>query len=63
MHAAMYDLAQAQITNVHRQAQCDALARAARQAHGPRIRHGAHHVPALGVVARRVLAVLGALSL
>ena len=62
MHPAIYDLAQAQITNVHRQAQSDARARAARQAHGARMRHGNHHVPGLRVMARRAFAVLGALS-
>jgi hypothetical protein len=62
MHSAMYDLAQAQITSAHRQAQSDARARAARQAHGPRIRHGEHHAPGLRVMAHRVVAVLGALT-
>ena len=63
MHPVMYDLAQAQITSVHRQAQSDALARTARQANGARMRHGEHHMPGLRVMTRRVFAVLGGLSM
>ncbi len=34
MHPTMQALAQAQLADLHHQAQCDALARAARQARG-----------------------------
>jgi hypothetical protein len=64
MHPAIYhDLVQARIADLHRQAQRDALARAASRSRRAQRRHGAHRVPGLRVVvAGRVLAVLGARS-
>jgi hypothetical protein len=62
MYSALsYDLMQARVADMHRQAQRDALARAARgerRARRPQSGHPAHSLPA--VAARRVLAVLTA---
>ena len=60
-----YELARARVADLHRQAQRDALGRAARrasrargeQAHQPR-----NHVPGVPAVRRRLLTVLGARS-
>lgn len=55
-----YQLAQARVADLHRQAQRDAQARAAiqaRRARAPQRRHPARKLPA--VVARRVLTALG----
>ena len=48
------------VADLHRQAQRDALARAARQGRRPHERQSRHRVPRLPVVARRVLTALGA---
>ncbi len=64
MHPAiLHDLAQARIADLHRQAQRDALVRAARRGRRPRLHHRIRPIRGLGaVVARRVLNLLGASS-
>jgi len=54
-----YELAKARIADLHRQAQRDALARAARQARHPRTHRHGHPAPAHTAV-RRLLTALGA---
>jgi hypothetical protein len=59
MYSALsYDLMQARVADMHRQAQRDALARAARGVRQPQSGHPARSLPA--VTARRELAVLTA---
>ena len=57
--AIHHDLAQARIADLHRQAQRDALARAARQARHARAPYSPRGRVLLAVVVRRVLIVLG----
>jgi hypothetical protein len=60
MHPTVsYELMQARVADLHRQAQRDALARAARRT--PRQQSG-HAVPARHGIGRMVLTVLGARS-
>lgn len=59
MHPAIHhDLAQARIADLHRQAQRDALARAARQARHARAVHNHRGREFPAVIARQVLIVL-----
>jgi hypothetical protein len=51
--AFSYQIAQDRIADLHRQAQHDALARAARQARGAHKRQSGHRVPRLRFVAAR----------
>ena len=56
-----YQIAQDRIPDLHRQAQHDALARAARQGRRPHKHRSGHRVPRFPVIAaRRVLIALGA---
>lgn len=59
------ELAQARVADLHRQAQRDALARAARQAsraRGEQAYQPRHHVLGVPAIRRRLLTVLGARS-
>jgi hypothetical protein len=59
----LHDLAQARIADLHRQAQRDALARAAHRDRRPRVHPRSHPVRGLAaVLARGVLNLLGASS-
>jgi hypothetical protein len=59
--ASSYELAKTRVADLHRQAQRDALARAARRARRARPHQSGHPPPALPF-GRRVLALLGARS-
>jgi hypothetical protein len=60
--ATCYDLAQARIADLRRQAQRDGLAHAVRRSRQPPAQQGRHPKPGLRGAARRVLTVLGARS-
>jgi hypothetical protein len=63
MHPTVsYELMQARIADLHRQAQRDALARAARRARRPPRQQSGLYGPSLPAIRRWVLTVLGARS-
>jgi len=61
MHPELhYQLAQARVADLHRQAQRDALARAARRARRKRTRRPGHPAAGYPAAVRRLLTALGA---